>query len=69
MDEAGRAGLVSHNTVRRCTVPEYEEHHPNRLRLGQIQRYLNAAEQLNVLPMIDIGLTSGLRQCELITLA
>ena len=68
MDEAGREGLVLYNPVGRCAVPENEEHHPNRLRLGQIQRYLNAAEQLSVLPMIYIGLTSGLRQCELLNL-
>ena len=68
MDEAGREGLMHSNPVRCCAVPEYEGYHPNRLRLGQVQRYLNAAEQLNVLPMIYIGLTSGLRQCELLTL-
>ena len=68
MDEAGRDGLIHCNPVRSCAVPEYEEHRPNRLRLGQIQRYLNASEQLNVLPMIYIGLTSGLRQCEVLAL-
>ena len=68
MDEASREELVPYNPVRKCTVPEYKEYHPNRLRLGQIQRYLNAAEQLNVLPIIYIGLTSGLRQCELLAL-
>ena len=39
------------------------------MRLGQIQRYLNAAEQLGALPLIYTGLSSGLRQCELITLS
>lgn len=39
------------------------------MRLGQLQRYLNAAEQLGVLPLIYTGLSSGLRQCELITLS
>ena len=68
MDEAGRNGLIRYNPVQKCTVPEYEERRPNRLRLGQIQRYLNAAEQLNVLPLIYIGLTSGLRQCEVLAL-
>ena len=63
MDEAGREGLIHSNPVRGCTVPENEEHRPNRL-----QRYLNAAEQLHDLPMIYIGLTSGLRQCEVLTL-
>jgi hypothetical protein len=37
--------------------------------LGQIQRYLNAAENMGVLPIIYAGLTSGLRQCELLTLS
>ena len=68
LDEAARDDLIPHNPVRTCTVPKYEEHRPARLRLGQIQRYLNAAEALQVLPMIYIGLTSGLRQCELLTL-
>ena len=39
------------------------------MRLGQLQRYLNAAEQLGSLPLIYTGLSSGLRQCELITLS
>ncbi len=38
------------------------------MRLGQLQRYLNAAETLGALPIIYIGLTSGLQQCELLTL-
>lgn len=37
--------------------------------MGQLQRYLNAAEQLGVLPLIYTGLSSGLRQCELVTLS
>ena len=37
--------------------------------MGQLQRYLNAAEQLGILPIIYTGLSSGLRQCELITLS
>ena len=69
MDEAARDGLIPHNPVRYCTVPEHEERRPVRLRLGQIQRYLNVAEQNGVLPMIYTGLTSGLRQCELLTLS
>ena len=46
-----------------------EEYKAAPLRLGQLQRYLNAAEQLGVLPLIYTGLSSGLRQCELITLS
>ena len=37
--------------------------------MGQLQRYLNTAEQHGVLPIIYTGLSSGLRQCELITLS
>ena len=69
MDEAAHDGLISYNPVRICTIPEYGEHRPVRLRLGQIQRYLNVAEQKGVLPIIYIGLTSGLRQCELLALS
>ena len=69
MDEAARDGVIPHNPVRHCAVPEYEEYHPARLRLGQVQLYLNAAEENGILPMIYIGLTSGLRQCELLTLS
>ena len=39
------------------------------MRLGQLQRYLNTAEQLGAFPLIYTGLSSGLRQCELITLS
>ncbi len=69
MDEAAHDGLIPCNPVRICTVPEHDEYCPVRLRLGQIQRYLNAAEQKGVLPIIYIGLTSGLRQCELLALS
>ena len=69
MDEAAREQLIPFNPVRNCTVHTKEGHPPIRLRLGQIQRYLNTAEQFGALPMIYVGLTSGLRQCELITLS
>ncbi len=38
------------------------------MRLGQIQRYLIAAEKQNILPLVYVGLTSGLRQKELLSL-
>lgn len=69
MDEAARDQLIPYNPVRFCTEPQTEEHKTFSLRLGQIQRYLNTAEQLGVLPLIYTGLSSGLRQCELITLS
>ena len=55
--------------MRLCQEPKAEEYKTAPLRLGQLQRYLNAAEQLGVLPVIYTGLSSGLRQCELITLS
>lgn len=69
MDEAAQAQLIPYNPVRRCQEPKAEEYKTAPLRLGQLQRYLNAAEQLGVLPLIYTGLSSGLRQCELITLS
>lgn len=69
MDEAAQAQLIPYNPVRFCQEPRAEEYKTAPLRLGQLQRYLNAAEQLGVLPLIYTGLSSGLRQCELITLS
>lgn len=69
MDEAARDQLISYNPVRLCREPQAQEYKIAPLRLGQLQRYLNAAEQLGVLPLIYTGLSSGLRQCELITLS
>ena len=69
MDEAARDRLIPYNPVRLCQEPQAEEYKTAPLRLGQLQRYLNAAEQLGVLPLIYTGLSSGLRQCELITLS
>ena len=69
MDEAAREQFIPYNPVRLCREPKTEEYKTAPLRLGQIQRYLNTAEQLGVLPIIYTGLSSGLRQCELITLS
>ena len=69
MDEAVQAQLIPYNPVRLCQEPKAEEYKTAPLRLGQLQRYLNTAEQLGVLPLIYTGLSSGLRQCELITLS
>ena len=69
MDEAAQEQLIPYNPVRLCKEPKAEEYKTAPLRLGQLQRYLNAAEQLGVLPLIYTGLSSGLRQCELITLS
>ena len=69
LDEAARDQRIPCNPVRLCQEPKAEEYKTAPLRLGQLQRYLNAAEQLGVLPLIYTGLSSGLRQCELITLS
>lgn len=69
MDEAARDQRIPYNPVRLCQEPKAEEYKTAPLRLGQIQRYLNAAEKLGALPLIYTGLSSGLRQCELITLS
>ncbi len=69
MDEAARDQIIPYNPVRLCQEPQTKEYKALPLRLGQIQRYLNTAEQLGALPLIYTGLSSGLRQCELITLS
>ena len=69
LDETARDRLIPYNPVRLCREPKAEEYKTAPLRLGQLQRYLNAAEQLGILPIIYTGLSSGLRQCELITLS
>ena len=69
MDEAAQEQLIPYNPVRLCQETKTEEYQAAPLRLGQLQRYLNAAEKLGVLPLIYTGLSSGLRQCELITLS
>ena len=51
MDEAAREQLIPYNPVRLCQEPKAEEYKTAPLRLGQLQRYLNAAEQLGVLPL------------------
>lgn len=69
MDKAAREQFIPYNPVRLCQEPKVAKYKAVPLRLGQSQRYLNAAEQLGVLPLIYTGLSSGLRQCELITLS
>lgn len=69
MDKAAQDQLIPYNPVRLCQETKAEEYKAASLRLGQLQRYLNAAEKLGVLPLIYTGLSSGLRQCELLTLS
>ena len=56
LDEATRDQLIPYNPVQLCPEPQVEEYKSAPLRLGQIQRYLNTAEQLGVLPIIYTGL-------------
>lgn len=56
LDEATRDQRIPYNPVRLCQEPKAEEYKTAPLRLGQLQRYLNAAEQLGVLPLIYTGL-------------
>lgn len=69
LDEACRDGQIPLNPAKLCAVPQVEDKTAIPLRLGQLQRYLNAAEKLCALPIVYTGLTSGLRQCELLTLS
>lgn len=69
MDKAAQDQLIPYNPVRLCQESKAEGYKAASLRLGQLQRYLNAAEKLGVLPLFYTGLSSGLRQCELITLS
>lgn len=68
LDEACRENLLDRNPAAPCLVPQSNPREVERLRLGQLQRYLNAAEAAGTLPLLYVGLTSGLRQCELLTL-
>ena len=47
MDEAARDQLIPYNPVRLCQEPQAEEYNTTPLRLGQLQRYLNAAEPVS----------------------
>ena len=68
LDEACRDGLLTENPAAGITVPHEETQPAMRFRSGQIRRYLEATKELDVYPILYIGLTSGLRQGELISL-
>ena len=68
LDEACRDGLLTENPAAGINIPHEETQPTIRLRSGQIRRYLEAAKELDVYPILYIGLTSGLRQGELISL-
>ena len=68
LDEACRDGLLTENPAAGINVPHEETQSAMRLRSGQIRRYLEAAKELDVYPILYVGLTRGLRQGELISL-
>lgn len=68
LDEACWDGSIEYNPAELCEIPQSARHETVTLRLGQLQRYLKVAEALDAFPILYIGLTSGLRQCELLTL-
>ena len=69
MDEAARDQRNPYNPLRHCREPKTHEYNTTPKRLPQLHRNLNTTEQLGTLPLIYTGLSSGLRQCELITLS
>ena len=68
LDEACRDGLLTENPAADITVPHEETQPAMQLRSGQIRRYLDTAKELNAYSILYVGLTSGLRQGELISL-
>lgn len=68
LDEACREGLISENPAWGISITPGSAPNSSRLRAGQVQRYLDAARALNVYPILYVGLSSGLRQGELISL-
>lgn len=67
LDEACREQLICANPAAEVPVPQATEYEPMRLHPRQINRYLEAAKELNCYPIFYIGLAGGLRQGELIT--
>ena len=68
LDEACRDCLLSENPAAGINVPHEEAQPAMQLRSGQIRRYLEIAKELDVYSILYVGLTSGLRQGELISL-
>lgn len=62
LDEACRDGLLTENPAAGINVPHEENQPAMRLRSGQIRRYLEVAKELDVYPILYVGLTSGLRK-------
>ena len=68
LDEVCREGLISENPAWGISVTPGGAPSSSRLRPGQVKRYLDAAQTLSAYPILYVGLSSGLRQGELISL-
>jgi len=68
LDEGCREGLISENPAWGISVTPGGAPSHNRLRSGQVKRYLDAAQTLSIYPILYVGLSNGLRQGELISL-
>lgn len=68
LDEACRDGLISENPAWGINIEHGKAQKPSCLRAGQVKRYLDAAQKLSAYPILYVGLASGLRQGELISL-
>lgn len=68
LDEVCREGLISENPAWNISVKPSVEPKANCLRSGQVKRYLEATQGLSAYPILYVGLASGLRQGELISL-
>lgn len=69
LEEACRNGLIPENPARRISVEHSGVPEASHMHSGQIKRYLNAAQELRAYPILYVGLASGLRQGELISLS
>jgi len=52
LDEACRDGLIEYNPAELCEISKGSGHETVPLRLGQLQRYLKAAEALDAFPIL-----------------
>lgn len=69
LDEACRERLILENPAWGISVSQGNALEASHLRFGQIRRYLDAAQGLRAYPILYVGLSSGLRQGELISLS
>lgn len=69
LDEACREGRIQENPAWSIGVSPGDALEIIRWRSGQIKRYLDAAQGLSAYPILYVGLASGLRQGELISLS